>query len=188
MTDGSTPNVQTALLVPLPEAEPVVGPWRDRYCLDARKGVPAHVTVMAPFLPPSEIGPDVVGVLNEVLGRFEPWDLRLVGPARFDPDVLYLEPDPAAPFLDLTRVVMERFPAVRPYGGQISLDDLVPHLTVADCQAPGVCEDADVLNRVERELAAGLPIEATASQVWLMSGNGAWRVDARFALHGDLTV
>ena len=108
--------------------------------------------------------------------------------ARFDPDVLYLEPDPAAPFLDLTRVVMERFPAVRPYGGQISLDDLVPHLTVADCQAPGLCEDDGVLDRVEREIAEALPLDATASQVWLMSGDGSWKVDARFALHGDLTV
>jgi len=24
--------------------------------------------------------------------------------------------------------------------------------------------------------------------VWLMSGDGEWKVDARFALHGDLTV
>ncbi len=188
MTAGASRNVETALLVPLPEAEPLVGPWRQRYSLDARKGVPAHVTVMFPFLPPSEIGPDVVGELNEVLGRFEPWDLRLVGPARFDPGVLYLEPDPAEPFLELTRVVMERFPGLLPYGGQIALDDLVPHLTVADCQPTGLCEDDDVLDRAEREIAGALPLDATASQVWLMSGNGSWKVDARFALHGDLTV
>ena len=41
---------------------------------------------------------------------------------------------------------------------------------------------------VEREIAEALPLDATASQVWLMSGDGSWKVDARFALHGDLTV
>ncbi len=188
MTGDGAPQVQTVLLVPIPEAEPMVGPWRERYTLDARKGVPAHVTVLFPFLPPSEISPGVVGELNEVLGRFEPWDLRLVRTARFDDRVLYLEPDPAEPFLELTRVVMERFPGLQPYGGQIALDDLVPHLTVADCQPTGLCEDDGVLDRLEHELAGALPLEATASQVWLMSGKGSWKVDARFALHGDRTV
>ncbi|MDP9341723.1 MAG: 2'-5' RNA ligase family protein [Actinomycetota bacterium] len=185
MTAG---EVQTALLVPIPEAEPLVGPWRARYALDARKGVPAHVTVMAPFLRPEEIGPDVVGNLNETLGRFEPWDFRLVRPARFDDALLYLEPDRADPFLELTRVVMDLFPGLKPYGGQLELDEVIPHLTVADCQAPGICEDGAVLDRVEREIAGSLPVDATASQVWLMSGDGTWKVDARFALHGDLTL
>jgi 2'-5' RNA ligase len=183
----SAGRIQTALLVPIPEAEHLVAPWRERYTLDARKGIPAHVTVMFPFLPPEEIGPRVVGDLNELLGRFEPWDLRLVRAARF-PDVLYLEPDPAEPFRDLMRVVMERFPGVRPYGGQFELHEVVPHVTVADCGPPGMCEDPSVLDRIEGELAPSLPLDATASQVWLMSGNGDWKVDARFALHGDLTV
>lgn len=179
--------IETALLVPVPEVEHLVGAWRQRYSLDARKGVPAHVTVMYPFLPPGEIGPGVVGELNEVLGRFEPWDFRLVGPARF-PDLLYLAPDPAHGFLELTKVVMDVFPGLRPYGGLHELDELIPHLTVADCQAPGICEDPAALDRVEREIAGGLPVDATASQVWLMSGNGAWSVNARFALHGDTTL
>jgi hypothetical protein len=185
---GAGREVQTALLVPIPEAEPLVGSWRQRYSLDARKGVPAHVTVMFPFLPQSDIGPEVIGALNEALGRFEPWDLRLVRAARFGDLLLYLEPDRSEPFLELTRVVMERFPGLSPYAGQIGLDELVPHLTVADCHAPRICEDGTVLDRVEREIAEGLPLDATASQVWLMSGNGHWKVDARFALHGDQTL
>jgi len=179
--------VQTALLVPVPEAEPLVGAWRKRYAIDARKGVPAHVTVMFPFLPPEEIDPGVVGDLNELLGRFEPWDFRFVRAARF-PELLYLALDPVEPFRDLIQVVMERFPGLRPYGGQFELEEVVPHLTVADCGPPGLCEDGSVLDRIEGEIAGGLPLDATASQVWLMSGDGEWKVDARFALHGDLTV
>jgi hypothetical protein len=182
----TTGGLQTALLVPVPEAEPLVGKWRERYALDAHKGIPAHITVMFPFLPPEQIGPEVVSELNLMLGRFEPWDFRLVGTGRF-PELLYLEPDPADPFRDLMRVIMERFPGLRPYG-RFELEEVTPHLTVADCHAPGLCEDDGVLDRIERELAGVVPLDATASQVWLMSGNGSWKVDARFALHGDLTI
>jgi hypothetical protein len=181
-------SVLTGLVVPVPEVDDLVGPWRARYTVDGPKGVPAHVTVLAPFLTPEAIDAAVVGELNEALGRFEPWDFQLVKAARFDGGLLYLAPDRADPFLELTKVVMELFPGTRPYRGEIPLDDLIPHVTVVACGEPGVCEDDGVLDRVERAIAGALPVDATASQVWLMSGNGSWKVDARFALHGDLTV
>jgi len=41
---------QTAIIVPVPEAESAMSRWREKFDDSARAGVPAHVTVIAPFL------------------------------------------------------------------------------------------------------------------------------------------
>jgi hypothetical protein len=46
---------ETALLLPVPAAEPAVSRHRARFDVAARDGVPAHVTVLYPFLPPAGI-------------------------------------------------------------------------------------------------------------------------------------
>ena len=46
---------QSAVLVPVPAAERVVSRHRARLDAAAAAGVPAHVTVLFPFVPPSEI-------------------------------------------------------------------------------------------------------------------------------------
>src|SRR4051812_37947925 len=49
----------SGLIVEVPESESVVGHHRDALDINARGGVPAHVTVLYPFLPPHLID-DVV--------------------------------------------------------------------------------------------------------------------------------
>ena len=44
--------------------------------------------------------------------------------------MLYLEPDPAHPFVDMIEAVAERFPEHPPFGGEF--DTVVPHLTVVE--------------------------------------------------------
>ena len=60
---------ETAVVVPIPEAEGVVGPYRARLDHAAELGVPAHVTVIAPFAPPDLI--DAVWTLNALIGSFD---------------------------------------------------------------------------------------------------------------------
>ena len=56
------------------------------------------------------------------------FDLRAV---REWPDgVVYLEPDPAEPFVRLTRELVERFPDHQPYNGTFTADEVIPHVTV----------------------------------------------------------
>jgi hypothetical protein len=43
--------MQSALLLPVPAAEAAVGPYRALLDPSARDGVPAHITVLYPFLP-----------------------------------------------------------------------------------------------------------------------------------------
>ena len=43
----------TALICRVPEAERYIARYRDRYDPSARRNVPAHVTVLYPFVPPA---------------------------------------------------------------------------------------------------------------------------------------
>ena len=58
--------MQSALLLTVPAAEAAVGPHRARLDVSARDGVPAHITVLYPFLPPAEIGPDALARLSRL--------------------------------------------------------------------------------------------------------------------------
>ena len=42
-------RVRTALVIAVPEAEPLVGPARSRYDLADKTGIPAHITILFPF-------------------------------------------------------------------------------------------------------------------------------------------
>ncbi|WP_327302370.1 2'-5' RNA ligase family protein [Streptomyces sp. NBC_01298] len=165
---------QTGLIVRIPEAEPAVRAWRERLDPSARAGVPAHVTVLFPFLEESRIDPLVHAGLAEVLGSHQAFDLRFERCGRL-PEVSYLVPEPAAPLIRLTEAIAERWPEAPPYGGRFA--EIVPHLTIAQGQ-----QDA-VLDEIESDLGDGLPLTSRVSSVELMVHDGTkWRVRASFAL------
>ncbi|MFE2581504.1 2'-5' RNA ligase family protein [Streptomyces sp. NPDC059378] len=165
---------QTGLIVKIPDAEPAVRAWRERFDPSARAGVPAHVTVLFPFLDESRIDARVHSALTDVLGRHHAFDLRFESCGRF-PGVLYLAPEPDAQLRWLTEVIADRWPEAPPYGGQFT--EIVPHLTVVDGQ-----NDA-VLDEIEADLLGGLPFTSRVSSVDLMVHDGAkWQERASFAL------
>jgi hypothetical protein len=49
------PDLQTALIAEIPAAEPIVGPHRARLDAAPGLGIPAHVTILAPFAPASRL-------------------------------------------------------------------------------------------------------------------------------------
>ncbi|MGH8933510.1 MAG: 2'-5' RNA ligase family protein [Egibacteraceae bacterium] len=164
----------TAIVVPVPEAEPVVQRWRQRCTDDGAEGMPAHITLLYPFADPGVVIPERVGA---VLRRFGPVKLTLTSAARFagTSTVLFLEPVPDAAFRAMTAALTGAFPQYQPYGG--AFDDVVPHLTVA------ASADEDVLARIERDVTRALPIHARATQVWLMEHRDSrWRIHTRFPL------
>jgi 2'-5' RNA ligase len=166
---------ETALIVKLPEAEPLVGPWRDRYDSSAAAGVPAHLTVLYPFLPESRLDPDVLNALDELIGAHAPFEVRFAHCGRF-PDVLYLAPDPDLPFRALTEAVAARWPEAPPHGGQF--DDVVPHLTVAHGQDPATYDT------IEAALSSAAPVSARVTTVHLFVRDAAehWHERRPFAL------
>lgn len=174
MTDGAPgrfPAGQTALIVRVDAAEPLVGPWRQRLDPSAAAGVPAHVTVLYPFLDSSRID---AAELRWLVGQHAAFTCRFEECRRF-PGVLYLAPEPGQPFRALTGAVAARWPEAQPYGGEF--DDVVPHLTIADRQP------AAVLDEVEAAVAPGLPVTAQVETVTLLVCDGQrWHPHAEFPL------
>ena len=171
----------TALVVPVPAADTVVDEFRRDLDGAAAWGVPAHVTVLFPFVAPAAVDEALVRGLTAALGTVPAFDCRLVAPRWFGDDVLWLDPEPAAPFVRLTRAVWEAFPAHPPYGG--AHGEVVPHLTIGERRLA----DLAALQHAERVLRPRLPVAARVDHVLLIAGAPApasWRVLRRFDL-GD---
>jgi 2'-5' RNA ligase len=159
----------SALVLEVPEAEAAVGRHRDGLDASARLGVPAHITVLFPFVPAAQIHPEVVADLRRIFAGIVAFDFRLTHTAWFGDQVLWLAPEDSRPFRILTELVHTAFPDFPPYEGQI--DDPVPHLTVADR-----CDLAD-MQAAERSLQQHLPIWGRARELTLMvqgDNSGTW--------------
>ncbi|MDJ0343617.1 2'-5' RNA ligase family protein [Streptomyces sp. H10-C2] len=170
------PAGRTALVIKVPEAEPLVGAWRQRFDPAMEAGVPAHVTVLYPFLDRERIDVREVEALEEVFGAHAAFDLSFHQCGRF-PDLLYLAPEPTGGLRALTSAVADRWPEAPPYGGRYA--DVVPHLTVA------YSPDPSVFNTIEADLTAGLPVVARVSSVQLVVSDGEkWHNAETFSLRG----
>jgi 2'-5' RNA ligase len=170
-------EIESALMVVVPEAEPLVKPFRDRYDPSAAAGVPAHVTLLYPFKHPDAVDRTVVGDLGRLFHRRTLFRFSLATIRRFPDAVLYLAPEPDEPFRTLTLAIWDRYPETPPYAGKFP--DIVPHLSVA-CVG-----DEQQLDRISEDFArasAGkLPIRATATGVALMEKrSGRWLPRATF--------
>ena len=120
--------VRTNLIVPVAAAEPVVAAHRARLDPTAAQGVPAHISVLVGFLDLHAIGSPELSRLEALFAAAAPIEFALAHVRRF-PNVLYLAPEPAEPFVRLTESVWRAWPDHPPYGG--AFEDILPHLTVA---------------------------------------------------------
>ena len=163
----------SALLIEVQEAEPIVGAYRRRWD-SAGVAVPPHVTILFPFLAPAELDEDAHAELARLTARFAPFELTFPRVGRF-PDVVWLAPEPAEAIAALTDAVVRRWPSHQPYGG--AFETVVHHLTVADGAPP------EVLDRLERDLPAALPLTVRVDQLALLCREGGrWHQRARFPL------
>ena len=119
---------RSGLIIEVPEAEPAVARHRERLDASARLGIPAHITVLFPFMPPQAIGPAALTGLEHLLAAFPRFRFQLDHTAWFGDEVLWLAPRDPSPFRALTRSVADAFPAFPPYEGQFG--DSTPHLTI----------------------------------------------------------
>lgn len=163
----------SALYVEIPAAEPVVRDLRLRWDA-AAAAVPAHVTVLFPFLPPDRIDAAVDAELARIFRSVPSFEVRFDRVGRF-PEVTWLAPEPVEPFARLTDAVAARWPDHPPYGG--AFDEVVHHLTVADGAPPAV------LDRIEAELPLLLPVSQPVHELTLaVRRRGTWTVHARHPL------
>lgn len=161
---------ETAVIVPVPALEPVVGEFRRRLDHSAPWGVPPHVTVCYPFVPPSAVTADTIAALPTV-PAFE-CTFREV--RWFGDDVVWLAPAQDGPFRALTAEVMRRFPDHPPYGGAF---DPVPHLTIGSTRLGNRADLRAAGAAVEQRL----PVTVTIDRLLLIAGTDAdnsWRTVA----------
>lgn len=167
----------TALIVRVPEAEPLVGDLRARFDPTAEQGVPAHITVLVPFMAPEAVSPQVLAKLHEVVTRLTAFDFHIEGVGRW-PNTTFVKPTPAEPFIQLTTAVSKAFPNYPPYAGAHS--NIVPHLTVADGSASNA---AAAETELTSRLAASGAIASRCSEVALLENSSqAWKVMHVFSL------
>lgn len=170
--DAPAPT-QTAVIAPVPEADSVVGAHRQNLDAAAAWGVPAHVTVLYPFIEPMLVDESVIAALTMAVASVSAFDCHFKNTQWFDDDVLWLEPEPGEPFRKLTAAVWEAFPQHPPYGG--AYDDVIPHLTIAERRMA----DLSALQAAENAVQQGLPLTTTVDRLLLIAGAQAprsWRV------------
>jgi hypothetical protein len=165
--------VESAILLEVPEAEPLVGALRLEGDVSASLGVPAHVTLLYPFVEEPE-----PGVIEELRFFFSgvdgfPLDFSTVGEF---PEVVYLAPDQAGEVSGLIDALARRWPDHPPYGG--IFEEVVPHLTVVDTP------DRALRARARETVAPGLPVRSLVSEasLWAHEEGERWQCLARFPL------
>jgi hypothetical protein len=170
-------GTESVLLVEVPAAEVTVGRHRENLDANASLGIPAHITVLSPFMAPQMISPLVLAELERVFASIRRFHFQLAATGWFGEEVLWLAPTEPAHFGALTDGVYKAFPAFPPFGGQH--DELIPHLTV------GHGRPLNELRAAEKSIRPQLPIEADVTTVTLMteqSAGGQWAKAATFAL------
>jgi 2'-5' RNA ligase len=145
--------------------------FRVRHVPNAALGVPAHITLIYPFVPADRLDAAVRSRVARALVSQQPFTFRLSAVRRW-PATLYMAVDPAAPFEGLVRSLVAEFPDHPPYAGAFPY---VPHVTLAEGEGSTLGE------LVAPPLPAG---RHRVTRVLLIAQDqeGRWRLKWTFAL------
>ena len=146
------------LLLITPDAEPLVGRWRAEHDFAARFGIPAHVTVRTPFLPPEQWRDPALSVLESFL----PIEVTL---ARLEnrPGGLVIVVEPDDGLRELTEAIGAHWPALPPHKGD--RPDLAYHVTVVRTANDRIRSEAC------EAIAPRLPLNVTGTEMWASAGS-----------------
>jgi 2'-5' RNA ligase len=161
---------QSCFVVFVPQAESLVSALRTQFDDSARLGVPAHITVLFPFMGPECIDASVLEKCAGIFSTHGRFAFQLSSVGRF-PVTTYLEPDPSEPFIALTSALARAFPEFPPYRGEFMT--IIPHLTVAQGDA-AQAEFASSL--LKSRLRSEGPVFSVCKAVTLIeNSSGRWR-------------
>lgn len=167
----------SAFIVRVLEAEACVASLRERFDASSKLGVPAHITILVPFMSPERIDADVLAQAQVAFSKTQAFSFCLRTVQRF-PATVYLAPEPATPFISLTESLTREFPEYPAYGGQFA--STVPHLTVAHGDEQ---EARCAFEELEAAMQARGPVHASCSAVVLLeNSSGLWKQMHTFAL------
>jgi 2'-5' RNA ligase len=155
---------------------------RRRSVADAADGVPAHLTLLYPFVAPDRLRPAVRDLLADVAKAHAAFEYELVGAAQW-PDTVYVAVDPERSFVALQADLARAFPGFPIYGRGADFE-FIPHVTVAEGAAidhAGAVADPAWSSLPRRARARGLEVIAA-------DDTGRWRVVWRIPLGGRSSV
>ncbi|WP_189059007.1 2'-5' RNA ligase family protein [Longimycelium tulufanense] len=158
----------------MPAADPVLDRVRERYPGLVRE-VPAHVSVLYPFLDVDVLTPDDLTALDDIFTSQAPLDVSFATCAGHG-GFVYLPPEPVEALDALSVEVQEHWPQLLPYGGAYGRPR--PHLTIV------MGADEPTAARVSEDVRAHLPLHATLGEAWLVVFTDHWSVHRRFRLDG----
>jgi 2'-5' RNA ligase len=163
----------SALVVPF-TLPPGLARARRRWDYAALTGVGPHVTILFPFLPCADLGPTARAELAAIARAVPAFDVRFEQVRRF-PDLVWVEPEPAAPFAALTAAVVARWPSHPAYEG--AYDTVIPHLTVVESDVADI-ETIDEIARRSTPFAR----RAQRMELWCQDTADRWRTRWRMPL------
>jgi len=167
-----TRRVESALIIPV-SLPARLERERRRHVPIAALGVPAHVTLLFPFISSGDLTDRDRRRIARILGEQRAFEYQL-GRVRAWPTALYLEVLPAAPFVRTVRALVSAYPAWVPYGGAFPY---VPHVTIAElasAEAPRIADPRQPLHR-----------RAQRAALIAQDEDGRWRTRWRFAVGGS---
>ena len=168
---------ETALVIEVPESENAVGELRVHYDPVCNLGMPAHITILYPFVPAPLLNADDFDVINQALSDIHRFRYVLHKVKQF-PKTIYIEPEPIDRFIDMTEALVRRFPDYPPYGGAHT--SIKPHLSVSTQDN----KDAKLIEgALSRYFETHGPISACCYELALFGNtDGRWQKLETFAL------
>ena len=103
-------------------------PLMRQYSFESMMRVPAHITVLFPFVPLDDLD-NACRTLRALCTKLPPFEVTLDGYGHF-PGVTYLKPADPESIKATFRALHTAFPEYLPYRGAFGNDDITPHMTV----------------------------------------------------------
>ena len=134
--------------------------YREEFPAFHALGIPLHATLLYPFVRPDRLDA-VLPRLAEVVNLHSRFDFALTELKTF-PRTVWVAPEPAAPFVALTRAIEAVFPETPHAGGAFA--EVIPHVTLVDGLEESLLEETVQRLRpvVEPLLPATLSAEEAA--------------------------
>lgn len=164
----SMAGTPSAIVITVPEADEVVERLRAPARDPQSRRMPAHITLLGPFVPDPDAG--VIAELQFFFSRVDGFPLSFREVGEFPGGVVWLAPEQSEELRGLTEALFRRWPQCPPYGG--AHDAITPHLSVARTDDPAHAAE------VRRAAEAALPLSgfARAASLWLLHHDGWDRV------------
>ncbi len=124
-------DFETAVVIIAPHTVQAFAiPLMRQYCFESMLRVPAHITILFPFVPLDDLD-TACWKLRDICAGIAPFEVTLDGYGHF-PTTTYLKPRDPEPIKATFRAIHAAFPDYPPYRGAFGSDDITPHMTVGE--------------------------------------------------------